>query len=316
MNAPWAGRSARVSGGLLIVLFILSNQGLSQVSNSTSWPFQPSEGSSSWAMGVAVPEGSALNGSGEVVWSLVSNLSALFDVPPLNSTDGTIFLVLSAAVGNAVIQVAAGLSPAAPAWKTYAQFIPNTGSIPLSYVWLLNGSGPTMYPGDTVRLSFLKGADNWEGYISDLTTGRSAPVGFPEASDIPLATGDQEVFALESYTSNSTVFEKMGEVVVHSITVNEVPVTGGFYFLNGWDTVRNPLFVVGTAIAPDFIATRSLSNGTISIGFSGVWQPPGFSQLDLIPFVVPLLLFALAALGLYIVHAESGRRARPIVAEK
>jgi hypothetical protein len=307
MKIPWPGRSARLASILPLFLFVMSGQAILLSGNSGSWP---SQGSVSWALGVVVPEGASLNGSGSVVWSVVNNLSAHFSLPPLNSTDGTILLVLSAKVGSAVIQVAAGLSPTESSWKTYAWLIPNVASIPQSYDWLLNGSGPMMAPGDDILLSLSKGAGTWEGYISDLTTGRSTSVSFPGTSGATLAEGDQEVFALESYTSSISVFVRMGDVDLHSIALDGAPVTGGYYYLDGWDDVHHPLFVVGTALAPGFISAQSISNGTIYIGYSGVWQPSGSIQIGLFPFVVPLLLCALAVLGFYIIYARPGRRMR------
>ncbi len=80
-------------------------------------------------------------------------------------------------------------------------------------------------------MSLYVSENSWNLKLVDLNTSKSTSAAFGSADVFPLSLriGDQFVIALESYTSNSTVFENMGNFTLESLLVNGARVTSGPY---------------------------------------------------------------------------------------
>ncbi len=224
-------------------------------------------------MGVVVPQGANLGVGGTVSWGSSSNLSALATLPTINSTDGTILVILSAMVGSSsILQIAAGLFPGDSAWRGVGWFVPDIGAVPEQYEWTLNSTALQMAPGSTVSLAIYRSAGAWQYSVMDLSSGERLSGGFENAPNVPFASGDQEAFALESYSSNVTVFSSMGSLVLKSLLVDGRQVTGGLYSFNTWDPSHHPLFVVGGLSAPPYIALVNGDNGSVVWRYNSAWE--------------------------------------------
>jgi len=274
---------------------------------------QTSAPEGSWALGVVVPEGAALASSRRVSWQTTSNLSASARLPALNTTDGTILLALSAMVGDSsVIQAAAGLFPGSNTWRALAWFVPDIGATPQAYEWTLNSTESRMKPGALVSLSLFREGGVWHYGILDDESGLGDFGPFTNAPRSSFKVGDQEVFALESYTSNDTVLSRMGSAILRSIYLDGDRVTGGFYYLNNWDPAHHPLFVAGGLQAPTSITLQSFPNGTVAWGYSAGWQGSYYSPPDFGYFVPLALLVVVATVSAFLlIHvraAPEGRR--------
>ncbi len=271
---------------------------------------QTSPPTASWALGMVVPEGAALEGGGRVSWGSATNLSALVRLPLVNSTDNTILVVLSAMIGeNSVVQIAAGLFPRTNSWKAVAWFVPDIGAEQQEYEWTLNSTQLSIQGGASVSLSIFRSGGGWQYGIADLGTNSGLTGPFANAADLPFRSGDQEVFALESYTSNATILSGMGNLTLTSVFLDGQRVVGGSYLLGSWDPNRNPLFVVGGLSAPYFISVKSFNNGTLVWGYSNEWGSIGVPASDMLLFLAVGLACFTAALLL--VAARNVWRGRP-----
>jgi len=253
-----------------------------------------------WALGLVFPDGTPLERGFRLDWSAVSNITLVIRLPNISWTDNTIYLILSAMNSEGeVLQVAAGLNPDVQTWMLYAFYIRNIAEYPQTYIWVANRSLPYMFPNDRICLTLYRIYDEGWGYaaLSLITGDRSMGI-FP-ASNVPLRSGEQEVFAFESYTSNPAVFKEMGEAVVEDVYIDGWRVEGGGYVLGSWDPLHKPLFLVGGGSPPSFIAVTSSSSEWKWV-YSPVvsWEPSATSLHVALIYALTLAVTAMLAVML------------------
>jgi hypothetical protein len=78
-----------------------------------------------------------------------------------------------------------------------------------------------------------------------------------------LMVGDQEVFALESYSTSNAVFAHMGEMILKTLDIDGRKVSSGWYPYGSWDPSHKPLFVVGGLNPPSYISLGESENTTL-----------------------------------------------------
>ena len=318
MRADRTTRQAIASVALLILaLSVPGGPGAA----SASRPGGAAYPSTSWALGVVIPEGAGLQGGGSLRWEDATNVSASVTLPDIVGPDGIVYGVMSVmAQGGAVMQAAAGVYPNMSLWLAYSWFIPNIDAVPLTYAWVLNGSNPQMAAGASVSMSIFRSAETWEVRILDRGTGSSVVRAFPLEVGAVLLAGDQEVFALESYTRSSATFEEMGNLTLSGVSIDGQKVVGGFYTYSNWNPNRQPVFGVGSAgvSPPGFISLESGTNGSFEWGFAGVtssagpWYPGVFGASLVLALLVPVATVVAVVAWM----TRTGRRAKPHVARE
>jgi hypothetical protein len=260
---------ALISGGLvfLFVGLLVNPFGLALTvvravgSGGNSYP------SGSWGLGIVVPDGSQYADGTSLSWKNAREIEALVQLPHIEDTDNTIYAILSAMIQDgSVLQVAAGINPNMTSWLAYAFFAPNAQS--QDYTLVLNSSKPEMTNGDSISLSIYLSAEHWNYQVDDIRTHESVQGRFMFNVTPSLKTGDQEIFALESYTRSNIVFEHMTSLVLTSLLINGMRVAKGWYYYGDWDSSHNPLFVVGGLNPPPFISVRGLDNSTVEWSYA------------------------------------------------
>jgi len=255
----------------------------------------------SWALGLVVPQGATLADGRTVAWGNVGNITAVVELPVVSRTDNTILVVLSAMVGdNSVLQVSAGLFPESTSWRAVGWYIPDVRASPQQYEWTLNSSTPELPSGGWVSLSIFQAGGVWQYRIVDLDTQREVSGAYSDAPVAHVREGDQEVFALESYTSNATVISGMGNLTLKSLYLDGQALKGGLYYYNDWDPSHQPLFVVGGLDAPNFISVEDLRNGTFVWSYSAQWRDVTSMTSEAAYAAMFTLIVTLAVILLYI----------------
>lgn len=228
--------------------------------------------SGSWAIGVVVPENSELSGGERVNWNDASNISIIFNLPNISTTDSTIYAIMSLmTVNGSIIQLAAGLYSNTSQWHTYAMYILNPNSYPQVYKQVSISDDNFMLANDLISMSlyFLNG--KWQFRVNDLTRRTSTFSYFNVSLPAKLKDGDQYVFALESYSYNSSVFENMNNMTLKGLFINGERVLSGWYIYTTWNNQNFPLFIVGGSIPPDFISASFSGNGTVIWSYVSAW---------------------------------------------
>jgi hypothetical protein len=236
--------------------------------------------STSWGLGIVVPEGARLAGDGDLRWESVGNLSALVALPSFDRPSGIVYAVLSVmAEDGSVMQVAAGVYPNSSSWTTYSWVVEGMQTSSPIYDWILNSSAPVMRSGDAVALSIFRNSTRWETRVVDLDSGSSRVAAFPAGIAPSLGVGDQEAFALESYSRAAVDFEHMGNLTLTALLVDGRRVTGGFYSYGGWDPSKNPAFVVGSSGTnpPVFIDLQQNPSGNFVWSYLPFWPGGTFN---------------------------------------
>jgi hypothetical protein len=228
---------------------------------------------SSWALGVVVPNGVQLAGGGRLSWQDVTNVTAQVTLPQINQTDNTVLAVVSLMTSDGhVLQLAAGIYPQTETWLSYAWLITNIQASSQSYEWVVNSSAPEMSPGDAVTLSLFLSSGAWNYVLTDVSSHQSMHGVFPHGEASPPTGGDQEIFAMESYTESSSVFSSMGNLTLTSLAVDGQKVAQGLYFFSNWEGQGNPLFIVGGYTEPPaFISIQNSDNGAVVWSYAGPW---------------------------------------------
>ena len=237
---------------------------------------------------------------GRVEWQDVKNVTTIFRMPNITRTDNTIYIIMSLMTSSgSIIQAAAGLYQNMSTWGSYGMDIVNPTSYPQKYNFVLGSSEPEITPGHFVSLSLYVSGNAWNQKLTDLNSSRSINATFGASDQFPptLRIGDQFVIAFESYTSNSTVFENMGNLTLNSVLVDGARVTGGLYAYSGWDNVHYPLFSVGGGSPPNFVSVRVLGNGSAVWSFSSGWSSSGSPSFPIEFMVVYLVAGAVAVLA-------------------
>ena len=122
--------------------------------------------SGSWAVGVVVPQNS-LTDNGKVEWQNVGNVTAVFRVPIVSSTDYPIYIVMSLMTSNgAIIQVAAGLYQNMSTWGTDGMEIIHPSSYPLEYNSVVDSADPQISAGQLASMSLYVSENQLEPEIS------------------------------------------------------------------------------------------------------------------------------------------------------
>ena len=253
----------------------------------------------SWAVGLVVPEGASLQGGGKVRWGGVDNLTAAVTLPNISLPDEIVYAVLSVMTSDGcVLQAAAGIRPNESSWFAYAWLIPSTASNPLVYQWVLNESGPPMAPGANVSISVYEVSGSWNLRITDEETGAGVARPFPSGIGPSLKVGDQEVFALESYSRSGATFRSMGNMTLTGMLLDGSKVTGGVYGYTDWDPDHNPLFAVGSSgvSPPAFVSLGQATDGSFVWGYALVWRSPN-DTLATVATIAALVSGVLAVVG-------------------
>ena len=284
-----------VAATMIVLVALISEQTVVAAGQAgTSWNQSGawSRATQSWALGLVVPDGSKLQDGGLLSWKSTANLTVVTRLPNITNPDGVTYLILSAE-GNdgSVFQVALGVWPGSSSWTVSSWYITGLGTGSLSYRWVLNCSGPQMVPGAEVAASIGVSQGSWWLQVEDLnTSGRVTDrVASPGLSTF--VSGDQEVFALESYSRSSTVFKDMGNATMLALYADGKKVVGGWYLYGGWDPTRNPLFTVGTSDPPTFISGAVFPEGRVVWSYDALWTGALWNT-DLQP-----VAFAYVALG-------------------
>ncbi len=259
---------------LISVCLILPGFGVALASGTTQSQPVSIYPNSSWAIGVVVPEGAQMVGGGGVQWESIKNVTASLTLPDIESPDGIVYAVLSVMTSDgSVLQAAAGALPNRTGWLVFAWSVQVASSQPTSYQWVLNASEPEMSPLANVSISIFFTSGLWSLRVADMGTGSSVERSFPPGPAPTLRAGDQEVFALESYTRTLATFLGMGSLRLNSILLDGGKVMSGCYLYSDWDMIHNPLFVVGSSGSgpPSFINAGESSAGSFFWDYAEVW---------------------------------------------
>lgn len=293
------GAAAVVICLLLLTTPVASPAALQTTTTNQSGPADQSYPATSWALGVVVPDGTRLQDGTSLHWGAVTNLTALLTLPNISLPDRVVYGVVSVMMSDShVLQVAAGIYPNATRWLTYAWAISNVESVPLTYCWVLNASGPEMAPGARVSVSIFRAMDAWHLRVVDLDTGSSVSRLFPGGSAPGLKAGDQEVFAFESYSRTGLTFKDMGNLTLWNLFIDGQEVESGIYSYSEWDPSHNPVFVVGSSgtSPPSFLSFEQASDGSFVWGFERGWTTDVYIYPNMIGTSLALfLLVGLAA---------------------
>ena len=257
---------------------------------------------SSWALGIVVPEGAPVQGGGSLRWEGVGNVTVEVELPNITLPDRVVYAVESVmASDGSVLQAAAGAYPNRTFWLAYSWTVPGTGQGPVTYQWILNGSDPLMEPSAQVSISIYREGGVWNLRVENLDDGASVVRQFPKEVAGTLRAGDQEVFALESYSKSGSTFRTMGNLTMQAILVDDTKVTGGFYSYGDWDPTHNPVFVVGSSgtSPPIFISLTKIGTSSFAWGYTAGWVggEAGFLDQDDFVLIVALAAVALLAVG-------------------
>ncbi len=278
----------------------------------------PTQGQGSWGLGIVVPERSGTAGPG-VSWGTAWNVTTVFRVPDITNVSATIYAISSIMLEDGtVLQAAAGIYPGESSWLSYSMYIYDLSQQPQTYNWSLNSSIPVSMPGEDIAISIFLDQGKWSFSLENLQTrsrvalpfgvdGRSAPMNV-----------DQEVFALESYTSDSASFSKMGNLTLRSVQVNGQAVEGGWYAYGDWSMGRGPPYVVGGLPPPPFMGLKISGDGSASWYYAwGVTTP--IMTVGPTPMTLGLAIGAGAGLGLaavLVAGRAASRRVRDVPGER
>lgn len=247
----------------------------------------------SWGLGVVVPQGAEFENGSHLSWDTTKNVTVSVRLPDIRYTDDTIYAILSVmAKDGSVLQIAAGIYPNQTNWFAYAFIIRDVRAYPQSYTWVLNSSRPEMNAGAQITLSIYLFSDRWNYAIEDTNTHERVIGEYPSNAIPSMRNGDQEVFALESYSSSRNVFERMGNLSLTSLLMDGQQVMKDWYYYGDWDGVHNPLFVIGGLPPPSFISVEKMDN-TIEWSFTewkGTAQRNPYSPLAMILIVIAVVV--------------------------
>jgi hypothetical protein len=249
-------------GVSLLALLLLTLCNTAAIVNAISAKQQYPSGP--WGLGIVVPENSRFADGSHLSWAEVDNVSLEVTLPNITFSDYPTLAVESLmAADGSVIQIAAGIYPGNSKWLAYGWFIGNVEAYPQSYEWVLNSSGPEMAAGARISLSLSLVQGRWRYRIENLRTHEVAEGEYASTVPPKLRVGDQEVFALESYTTSTFVFAHMGNITLDALEINERNIVTGWYPYGSWDTRHNPLFVVGGLDPPTYISLQETPDGTL-----------------------------------------------------
>lgn len=233
---------------------------------------------------MVVPQGSGLSDGSLLDWGSVDNVTVVATIPNIIRPSGTVYAILSLMTsGGAVMQTALGVYPGSTTWLGYTLFIDGLQQMPQTYHWVANSSQPDTQPNQTVALTLAMDREGlWTYRLTNTATHSSVSGGFGQGATGPLVRADQEVFALESYSSAASTFSTMGNMTVEGVYLNGARATGPLYTYGGWDPSHSLPFVVGGSNPPDFIGVVVSVGGAVSWSFTGTvsnWSYDGRAPL-------------------------------------
>ncbi len=235
--------------------------GSSSVTATEQWDGSPA----SWALGVVIPEGSGLEGGGALKWQSVTNVTAVVQLPDIIRPDRPVYAVLSAMTANgSVLQLATGIYTNSTSWFVYSELVTNVESSVPTYHLLHNSSLLQIAPSSILAVSlFQSPSGRWEYKVVDEGSGLSTSGLFPSGIAPQLKEGGQEVFALESYSTQNATFAHMGNLTLRSVFLGGRRVASGPYEYSDWSPSHDPLFAVGTSGAnpPVFVSLQCTDEG-------------------------------------------------------
>jgi len=285
---------------LLSICILLSGSELTLAEGTSQSRPVSAYSNASWATGVVVPEGAGLQDGGKVHWEGVSNVTVSLTLPDIGSPDRVVYAVMSVMTSDgSVLQAAAGALPNSTGWRGFAWLVTGANSGSPTYLWVLNASQPEMSSMGTVLLSIFSEPGAWELKISDMATGSSVERSYPQGPGQVLRAGDQEVFALESYSRSQATFSEMGNLTLNSIWLDGQKVVSGCYLYSDWDMIHNPLFVVGStgSSPPSFIYAGEGKTGSFFWDYAGVWGAQGDTLTGLAEILALVALVGAVVLG-------------------
>jgi len=248
-------------------------------------------------------------------WENVRNVTVLVTLPTIDLPSDAVYAVLSLMISDGVVlQVASGIYPSNSTWLVYSMYIADVLQVPQHYTWVLNSSAPQAQPGDSEVISiFLSQVGGWSFRVADPERDSSIQLPFGLPSDQPPKAGDQEFFALESYSWNSSTFEAMGSMTLESTFLDGRTVSSGMYLYSNWDMIHSPLFVVGGSTPPGFVSV-GLNGSTAMWSYGGTWQgniQTGYDTPIAMTFLVGLAVsIAAVVVGIVYVTGRTGRMRR------
>jgi len=257
---------------LLTVLLLMPSASLSRPASGAIASQYSSSGS--WALGLVVPQGAPLSGGSKVSWGSVSNVTVGLQLPEIQHTDATIYAILSVMTSDgSILQLASGLEPNATSWRTYGMWIRNPTEYPQEYRTVLDNSSPALAPGAWISLSMYVENGFWNYRARGSGPSDSIHSVLNESLSPTPMSGDQEVFALESYTSTGSVFAGMRNLTVSSVLIDGDEVQGGTYFYGGgWNPSHTPLFIVGGEPPPIFVTAQSCTGNYACWSYVSPWS--------------------------------------------
>jgi hypothetical protein len=266
----------------------------------------------SWGLGVVVPDGATLAGGEKLNWASITNVTAEVQIPRISNASATTYAIVSLMTQDGVVlQTAFGIYPHNASWLVYSMFINDVGQYPQHYTWAINSSAPAAEPGDVVTISIYRSPQQiWTFRAEDLNASLSIQRPFGAATGEPPKTGDQEVFALESYSRDSSTFQNMRNMTLRSVFLNGEMVASGWYAFADWDARHNPLFVVGGRAPPQFLGFSILHDGSAVWYFAGNWAGDGQIGGEWSVFVAAMILLV-AALGGALLSVKYLRKTGP-----
>lgn len=302
---------------LCMLLLLTTNQVAASEEQSQQTTSAENYIPTSWALGVVVPEGAALEEGGSLHWGHVTNVTATVVLPNIKFPDRIVYALVSVMTADeSVLQVGVGIYPGSGTWLVYSNLVTNVWSAPPTYKWILNASGPQMAPNSSVLISIYRPrAGPWSLRVLETGTGSSVDKTFPTGIAPSLKAGDQEVFAFESYSRSASTFRDMGNLTLESLLVDGESVSGGFYSYGDWDSVHNPLFAVGStgSALPDFISFRLGGDCAAVWGYRSGWQTndgaiSGWLSTDVLVVSLSFSLVAVALIAVLITRVRRRRR--------
>jgi hypothetical protein len=303
---------------LVSVCLILPMSGVTMAAGTTQSQQAAAYANSSWAIGIVVPEGAGVLGGGGVRWGSVTNVTTLLSLPDIESPDRTVYAVMSVMTSDgSVLQAAAGALPNGTGWLTFAWLAQGAASLTPTYLWVLNATEPAMSPRANVSISIFLASGGWSLSVTDSNSGSTVTRQFPQGLASTLKAGDQEVFALESYSKTPGTFSGMGNLTLSAILLDGEVVVSGCYLYSDWDMVHNPLFVVGSSGSspPSFIYAREGNlPGSYVWSYAGVWgvQNDSFSgPLDVLALGAVASAVALGGVVVWLARRKSDLKPVP-----
>lgn len=297
-----------ISGIIFLLLILLANHTVISAAQNPDQNREPYP-SGSWALGIVVPENAQFSDGGLLSWQNASSITAVIRLANITYTDAPTLAVVSVmARDGLILQIAAGIYPNLANWRTYGWLVRGFLTNSKTYEWVLNASKPEMAVYAWVSLSIYLSSSRWRYRVEDLGKREVVDGEFPFDVAPSPKVGDQEVFALESYSTRNLVFDHMGELLLSSLSINGRNVSKGWYPYGSWDPSHNPLFVVGGLQPPSFISLQQSGNAALVWNYQQWTVPQRRQSYDpaLIAVIVAPILLAVG----FIAISQSRKKVR------